>query len=85
MILYQDFKPENVLITKDGILKISNFFLARLWEDKPITTQICTMKYRAPEFLLNSQKYCPTLDVWAIGCVFAEFSLKQPLFQEKVS
>ncbi|CAD8085164.1 unnamed protein product [Paramecium sonneborni] len=80
MIMHRDFKPENVLITKDGILKITDFGLARLWEDKPMTTQTCTMQYRSPELYFDSQRYSPSLDVWAIGCVFAELHLKQPLF-----
>lgn len=80
MILHRDIKPENILIAKDGTLKITDFGLARLWEDKPMTTQTCTLQYRSPELYFNSSYYGPSIDIWALGCVFAELYLRKPLF-----
>lgn len=45
-----------------------------------MTPKVVTLWYRAPEILLGASKYSPAIDVWAIGCVFAELLLNKPLF-----
>jgi len=37
-------------------------------------------RYRAPELLLGSTEYGPSVDLWAIGCIMGELSDGQPLF-----
>ncbi|KAK6057280.1 hypothetical protein COOONC_05203 [Cooperia oncophora] len=37
--------------------------------------------YRAPEILLGTQRYSMGVDIWSIGCIFAEMASKKPLFQ----
>ena len=42
--------------------------------------QVVTLWYRAPEILLGSQRYSTPVDIWSIGCIFAEMVTKRPLF-----
>lgn len=42
--------------------------------------QIVTLWYRAPEVLLGCTHYAPAVDIWSIGCIFAELVKKQALF-----
>lgn len=42
--------------------------------------QVVTLWYRAPEILLGSQRYSTPVDVWSVGCIFAEMVTKRPLF-----
>ncbi|XP_025417018.1 cyclin-dependent kinase 1 [Sipha flava] len=83
-ILHRDLKPQNILIdTKHNILKVADFGLGRTF-GLPIsvfTHEVVTLWYRAPEVLLNTQRYGCPIDVWSIGCIFAEMAQGKPLFQ----
>merc|ERR1739842_159764 len=46
-----------------------------------VRLQVVTLWYRAPEILLGSTKYSCPVDMWSIGCIFAEMANKRPLFQ----
>ena len=39
-----------------------------------------TLWYRAPEVLLGCQRYACPVDIWSVGCIFAEMVTKKPLF-----
>ena len=66
-------KPENILISKKGVVKIADFGFAKLSTDKPpFTDYISTRWYRAPEILLKFQKYNTSVDIYALGCIMAE-------------
>jgi cyclin-dependent kinase 2 len=43
--------------------------------------QVVTLWYRAPEILLGAKMYSTPVDVWSIGCIFAEMINQKPLFQ----
>ncbi|CAH1769559.1 7093_t:CDS:2, partial [Entrophospora sp. SA101] len=75
-------KPHNLLISADGNLKIADFGLARATSVpvKPFTHEVITLYYRAPEILLGSSYYAYQVDIWSIGCIFAEMSNLFPLF-----
>jgi len=81
-VFHRDLKPQNLLIDKQGWLKIADFGLARAFSvpHKVYTHEVVTRWYRAPEILLGMPKYSMAIDVWSIGCIFAEMVTKQPLF-----
>ncbi|KAF5843426.1 putative extracellular signal-regulated kinase 1, partial [Dunaliella salina] len=87
-ILHRDLKPRNMLLNSDCKLKICDLGLARtaspgesseFWTD-----YVATRWYRAPELCGSFYAtYTPQVDVWSIGCVFAEILLRRPLFMGK--
>jgi len=80
-ILHRDLKTSNLLYSNDGTLKICDFGLARKY-GSPIgeyTLLVVTLWYRAPELLLGSKKYTEAVDMWSVGCIFAEFLTRKPL------
>jgi len=82
-VLHRDLKPQNLLIDKKGAIKLADFGLARAF-NLPVRTythEVVTLWYRAPEILLGSKHYSTPVDIWAIGCIFAEMFLQQALFQ----
>eukprot|EP01121_Diplochlamys_sp_Union-15-3_P016096 TRINITY_DN5416_c0_g2_i2.p1 TRINITY_DN5416_c0_g2~~TRINITY_DN5416_c0_g2_i2.p1 ORF type:complete len:317 (-),score=57.00 TRINITY_DN5416_c0_g2_i2:56-961(-) len=81
-ILRRDLKPQNLLIDKSGALKIADFGLARAFcvPLRQYTHEVVTLWYRAPEVLLGSKEYSAPLDIWSIGCIFAELVTKRALF-----
>ncbi|OWR49543.1 cyclin-dependent kinase 20 [Danaus plexippus] len=82
-VMHRDLKPANLLINHEGILKIADLGLARLyWPDggRPYSHQVATRWYRAPELLYGARYYSQNVDIWAVGCIIAEMITKQPLF-----
>ena len=82
-ILHRDLKPHNLLISHDGKhVKLADFGLARLSAipNGPYTFEVVTLWYRAPELLLGANRYSTSVDVWSIGCIFAEMATGIPLF-----
>jgi len=81
-ILHRDLKPQNILIDEKGIIKLADFGLARAFglPNKSWTHEVVTLWYRPPEILLGCHKYSLEVDLWSIGCIFAELINGKPLF-----
>jgi cyclin-dependent kinase 7 len=79
-ILHRDLKPNNILVSRGGFLKIADFGISRDF-GFPIgcmTNQVITRWYKSPELLFGSKTYSFGVDIWALGCVFAEMLLRTP-------
>ncbi|KAL5713313.1 mitogen-activated protein kinase [Ranunculus cassubicifolius] len=81
-ILHRDLKPGNLLVNANCDLKICDFGLARTSSGKGqfMTEYVVTRWYRAPELLLCCDNYGTSIDVWSVGCIFAELLGRKPIF-----
>ena len=82
-VMHRDLKPQNLLVDKaQNVLKIADLGLGRAFSVpvKSYTHEIVTLWYRAPEVLLGGSHYSTPVDIWSVGCIFAEMARKQPLF-----
>ncbi|KAF9124641.1 Mitogen-activated protein kinase [Linnemannia schmuckeri] len=86
-VLHRDLKPGNLLVNADCELKICDFGLARGFSDDAesnvgfMTEYVATRWYRAPEIMLSFQSYTKAIDMWSVGCIFAEMLGGKPLFK----
>uniref|UniRef100_A0A2P2I804 cyclin-dependent kinase n=1 Tax=Hirondellea gigas TaxID=1518452 RepID=A0A2P2I804_9CRUS len=80
-IVHRDLKVSNLLLTNTGCLKIADFGLARElgYPLSPMTAQVVTLWYRAPELLLQAGIQTSAVDMWAAGCILGELLLHKPL------
>lgn len=85
---HRDLKPKNILINdnkevKNVVVKITDFGLCRLYNtenNKGYTKNTMTPLYRAPEVMLGKSEYTKAVDIWSVGCIFAELILRRPLY-----
>ncbi|XP_046841491.1 serine/threonine-protein kinase NLK-like [Xenia sp. Carnegie-2017] len=83
-ILHRDIKPGNLLVNSNCLLKICDFGLARLKEPNEsimMTQEVVTQYYRAPELLAGANHYTSAVDIWSVGCIFAELMSRKIQFQ----
>lgn len=90
LLHFRDVKTSNILVTKNGILKLADFGLARyinndVNEENKYTNRVVTLWYRPPELLLGERNYGPAIDIWGAGCIMAELWTRTPIMQVSFS
>lgn len=81
-VLHRDLKPQNLLINHEQQLKLADFGLARAFgiPVRNYTHEVVTLWYRSPDVLMGSRQYGTAVDIWSVGCIFAEMATGSPLF-----
>ncbi|KAJ7523784.1 hypothetical protein O6H91_18G062600 [Diphasiastrum complanatum] len=85
-VLHRDIKGSNLLIDNNGNLKLADFGLARSFSNDQngvLTNRVITLWYRPPELLMGSTRYGPAVDMWSVGCIFAELLNAKPILPGK--
>lgn len=83
-VMHRDIKGSNLLVNNEGVLKVADFGLANFSNTghrQPLTSRVVTLWYRPPELLLGATDYGPSVDLWSVGCVFAELLIGKPILQ----
>ncbi|CAA0218967.1 unnamed protein product [Arabidopsis thaliana] len=84
-VMHRDIKGSNLLVNNEGILKVADFGLANFCNasgnKQPLTSRVVTLWYRPPELLLGATEYGASVDLWSVGCVFAELLIGKPVLQ----
>ena len=82
-VLHRDLKPNNLLLNDQGVLKITDFGLAKAFgsPSRQLTHQVVTRWYRCPELLFGARFYGTSVDIWSMGCIVAELLLRVPFLQ----
>ena len=85
-IIHRDIKSANILLNNRGVVKLGDFGLARtispiVQRNKLYSGNVVTIWYRPPELLLGMKNYDLEVDMWSIGCVFAELLMGEPIFK----
>lgn len=82
--VHRDLKPENILINTNEHIKITDFGIIKYLGIIPTISNsegIQTFWYRAPEVILGSKVYDYKIDIWSLGCIFAELINTHVLFK----
>jgi len=80
-IIHRDLKPGNVFITKEGVLKLGDFGIARDQHEQGLTDvglTVGTYSYMPPELVRGEKELTGQVDLYALGCVMFELVTGRP-------
>jgi serine/threonine protein kinase len=65
------------------MIQLADFALVRTLSTPPkkLTSEVITLWYRPPEILMGQRNYTAAVDIWSIGCIFAELIQGRAIFE----
>ncbi|EFJ20016.1 hypothetical protein SELMODRAFT_233240 [Selaginella moellendorffii] len=84
-VMHRDIKSANLLVSGKGVLKLADFGMSTPIPEtpRPLHCGVVTLWNRPPELLLGFSSYGPAVDMWSLGCVFAELLVCQSILPGK--
>ncbi len=81
-IVHRDIKPENILVDTQGLVKVTDFGIAKLTSSVTVTSDriVGTPEYLSPEQAQGQQRITPSSDIYSLGVVFYEMLTGRPPF-----
>ena len=77
--IHRDLKPNNILVDTDMNLVVCDFGLSIMDFFNYDNKEACSIWYRPPEVVMH-KRHTNKIDIWALGCIYAEMLMKEPLF-----
>lgn len=79
-VIHRDLKGVNILSTRDGVVKLVDFGVAKMWAATKTHSVIGTPYWMAPEVIQMNAKESSACDIWSLGCTVVELLMGQPPF-----
>ena len=78
--IWETSDSQGLLVFRSGRTLTRCVFGPQTLARRLICPQVVTLWYRAPEVLLGSRHYSTAIDMWSVGCIYAEMAMRAPLF-----